>query len=175
MRNWNRNSAWNCHERHACFQCRPTIALSVIDRLDLLNLLFDEVTVPEAVHFELMEGGVKQAGITAYQQAHWINTGKLQAPLDPLLDSVLDIGEASVIQLARENNIHCVLIDERKGRQIAREIYNLRVIGSARILVEAKRLGHLDNVENCINAMRRHGYWLHEKIVSVILKEAGER
>jgi len=153
----------------------PLVALAVIDRLDLLNCLFDEVMVPEAVHFELLEGGAKQAGVAAYQQAHWIESKKLTEPNDPLLESVLDKGEASVIQLARECNIDRVLIDERKGRQIAREIYGLRVIGSARVLVEAKRQGHLDNVEEAITAMRRHGYWLHEDIVAVILKKAGER
>ena len=34
----------------------PLVALAVIDRLDLLHCLFDEVIVPEAVHFELLEG-----------------------------------------------------------------------------------------------------------------------
>lgn len=153
----------------------PLVALAVIDRLDLLNCLFDEVIVPEAVHFELLEGGAKQAGVVAYRQAHWIERKKITEPQDPLLGSVLDTGEASVIQLARERNIDRVLIDERKGRQIAREIYGLQVIGSARVLVEAKRQGYLDNVEEAIIAMRQHGYWLHENIVNVILKKAGER
>ena len=153
----------------------PLVALAVIDRLDLLHCLFDEVIVPEAVHFELLEGGAKQAGVAAYRQAHWIKSRKLTEPHDPLLGSVLDTGEASVIQLARERNIDCVLIDERKGRQIAREIYGLQVIGSARVLVEAKRQGYLDNVEKAIIAMRQHAYWLHENIVAVILKKAGER
>jgi len=153
----------------------PLVALAVIDRLDLLHCLFDEVMVPEAVHFELLEGGVKQAGVAAYRQAHWIESKKLTEPHDPLLGSVLDTGEASVIQLARERNIDRVLIDERKGRKIAREIYGLQVIGSARVLVEAKRQGYLDNVEKAITAMRQHGYWLHENIVAVILKKAGER
>ncbi|HEB68431.1 MAG TPA: hypothetical protein ENI88_02295 [Desulfobulbus sp.] len=34
----------------------PLVALAVIDRLDLLHCLLDEVIVPEAVHFELLEG-----------------------------------------------------------------------------------------------------------------------
>ncbi len=153
----------------------PLVALAVIDRLDLLSHLFDRVIVPEAVHFELLEGGSKQAGVTVYQRAKWIEVKPLTTPLDPLLDSVLDTGEASVLQLAKESGIGLVLIDERKGRKIAREVYDLRVIGSARILVEAKRHGHLDNVENAISAMRKQGYWLHDRIVDVILREAGER
>ena len=153
----------------------PLVALAVIDRLDVLNLLFDEVIVPEAVHGELLAGGMNHAGTAAYQQAQWIKVSKLANALDPLLASVLDKGEASVIQLARESGIAHVLIDERKGRQIAREVYQLQVVGSARILVEAKRRGHLANVEEALADMRRHGYYLHEKIVAAILREAGER
>lgn len=153
----------------------PLVALAVIDRLDLLDLLFDAVIVPEAVHGELLAGGMNHAGTAAYQQAHWIKVSKLANALDPLLASVLDKGEASVIQLAKESGIARVLIDERKGRQIAREVYQLQVVGSARILVEAKRRGHLANVEEALADMRRHGYYLHEKIVAAILREAGER
>lgn len=153
----------------------PLVALAVLNRLDLLGLLFDDVLVPEAVHSELLAGGMNQAGIASYQQAHWLTVSKLANALDPLLASVLDNGEASVIQLARERDIVRVLIDERKGRQIAREVYQLEVVGSARVLVEAKRRGHLASVEEALAAMRRHGYYLHEKIVAAILREAGER
>ena len=41
----------------------PLVALAVIDQLDLLNQLFDTIIVPEAVHFELLEGGAAQAGV----------------------------------------------------------------------------------------------------------------
>ncbi len=152
----------------------PLIALATIDRLDILNNLFEKVVVPEAVHYELLEGGPAQAGTNSYQQATWVKVETLTAPLDPLLDNVLDTGEASVIQLAREKQIDRVLIDERKGRKIAREIYQLRVIGTARILVEAKRHGFLDNVQNIISQMTDNGYRIHDNIVAHILKEAGE-
>lgn len=87
---------------------------------------------------------------------------------------MLDTGEASVIQLARESKTIRVLIDERKGRKIAREIYKLHVVGTARLLVEAKHQGLLNNAQDAINQMRNNGYWIHDSIVSFILKEAGE-
>ncbi len=152
----------------------PLIALASIDRLDILRNLFKTVTVPEAVHFELLEGGISRAGINSYQQATWILVQPLMKPLDPLLDKMLDTGEASVIQLACENQVERVLIDERKGRRIAREIYQLRVAGTARILVDAKRNNFLDNVQSTIIQMKNNGYYIHETIVSYILKEAGE-
>jgi predicted nucleic acid-binding protein len=152
----------------------PLIALATIDRLDLLNTLFEKVIVPEAVHQELLVGGSAQAGINSYQQASWIKIEPLTGPLDPLLDNVLDTGEASVIQLAREKHIDRVLIDERKGRKIAREIYQLRVMGTAKILVEAKRHGLLENVQDVITQMTGNGYRIHDTIIAHILKEAGE-
>ncbi len=58
--------------------------------------------------------------------------------MEPLLETLVDKGEASVIHLVREKGADFVLIDERKARKIARKIYGLNVVGSARILVEAK-------------------------------------
>jgi uncharacterized protein len=52
----------------------------------------------------------------------------------------LDIGEASAIALAVENQADLVLIDERRGRLVATRL-NLRYTGILGILVEAKSQG----------------------------------
>ncbi|WP_243714094.1 hypothetical protein [Nostoc sp. 106C] len=57
-----------------------------------------------------------------------------------LLNS-LDLGEASVIQLALNKNIPTVCIDEAVGRGIAR-LSGLLVTGSIGILLRAKREGY---------------------------------
>lgn len=67
-----------------------------------------------------------------------------------------------------------MLIDERKARKIARKIYGMRVIGSARILVEAKRRGLIPNVREALLGMRDGGYWIHDDILNIALKQAGE-
>jgi predicted nucleic acid-binding protein len=67
-----------------------------------------------------------------------------------------------------------VAIDERKARRVARSVYGLRVIGAARILVEAKRRGYLKRVDETIRRIRDGGYWLHDDIVRSVLREAGE-
>ena len=89
--------------------------------------------------------------------------------------TVLDTGEASVLQLAREIKADYVLIDERKGRKIARDIFSLRVIGTTRVLVEAKKKGLLNNVGDTLTRLKESGYWIHDDIVRLALKEAGER
>src|SRR3989337_159972 len=148
----------------------PVIALALIDRIDILQNLFQQVSIPDAVHKELLEGGGSGHGLPSYNKATWIQVLPLSNALDPLLQTVLDYGEASVIQLAREMKADYVLIDERKGRKIAREIFTLKVIGTARILVEAKRKGIIDCVGDALNRMRDSGYRLHDNIIRYALK-----
>ena len=45
----------------------PLIALSVLERVDLLTDLFDEVLVPTPVHREIVAGGPAGAGVDAYR------------------------------------------------------------------------------------------------------------
>jgi predicted nucleic acid-binding protein len=152
----------------------PIIALMHIERLDVLQNLFQKVFVPEAVHKELLLGENIGIGLASYKQAAWVQVHSLQNALDPLIKTVLDIGEASVIQLSQEINADYVLIDERKARKIARNIYGLRVIGTARILVEAKSKRMIDNVGGALKKIRDGGYWIHDDIVHFAMKEAGE-
>ncbi len=87
---------------------------------------------------------------------------------------MLDAGEAAVIALAREQSISTVLIDERKARKVARDIYGLQPIGTARILVEAKKKNLLPDIASQFQKLRQEGYWIHASIVETALREAGE-
>lgn len=152
----------------------PLIALALVDQLEILSKLYREILVPEAIHRELLQGGAANLGVIAYQNASWIQVRQIATPLDPLLEATLDSGEASVIQLARERGILQVLIDERKGRKIARVVYDLRVIGTAGILVNAKRCGVISDVGEVIAGMLNGGYRIHESIVEFALRAVGE-
>jgi predicted nucleic acid-binding protein len=70
------------------------------------------------------------------------------------LESLLDAGEAAVIKLAREQTAKLVVIDERKARKVARNIHGLQVIGTARVLVEAKKKGLLDSARVSLEKLR---------------------
>ena len=152
----------------------PLIALAVVEQLDLLRSLFDTVSIPVAVHEEILQGGSTGVGVQAYQEASWIEVEPLQGPIDPLLAAALDRGESTVIQLALEKGASTVLIDEQKARKIARRIYNLNVIGTVGILLEAKKRNILPSVRDILGAMRQSGYWIHSQIVEAALKQAGE-
>jgi predicted nucleic acid-binding protein len=152
----------------------PLIALSAIDALDLLPRLYERVVIPEEVRKEL---DAAPHGIMRFPFAEtkdWLEVQHVSTPVDPLLTTVLDAGEAAVIQLARQVRTDAVLIDERKGRKVARSVYHLKVIGTVRVLVDAKNKGLLSSVGSVLEEIRRNGYWIHDAIVQRALQEAGE-
>jgi len=152
----------------------PLIALGLLDRLDVLKSLFSEVLIPEAVQREIQQGGLGRPGVDSFRRAGWIRVVALTGGRDPLLESLLDVGEAAVISLAREHGVVTVLMDERKARRVARDIHGLQVIGTARILVESKRADLMPEISSSFERLRQAGYWIHETIVQAALREVGE-
>lgn len=94
--------------------------------------------------------------------------------MDPLLASELDSGEAAVIQLAREQGIRCILIDEKKARKVASLIYRLEVRGTAALLIEAKKRALIPSVGDTLTAMRAGGYYIGPHLHAECLRRAGE-
>jgi predicted nucleic acid-binding protein len=89
------------------------------------------------------------------------------------LKNSLDLGEASVIQLALQENIKTVCIDEMAGRRLAR-LNNLLVTGYIGLLLRAKREGHLFSMTTAIHNLRRQGIWLSQRVIDFALIQSGE-
>ena len=97
--------------------------------------------MPQTVFNEVAVAGIGKPGAKSLQAADW--QARVQAvPIpDPLLVMELDAGEAEVITLARQLSPCMAIIDERRGRRIAQQVYGLPVKGTTGILVEAHRRG----------------------------------
>jgi len=152
----------------------PIIALAGINKLDILKNSYESVIIPEPVHLEILAGGKSFPGIQEYKDATWLDIRKLNHNPEPLLAKLLDEGEASVIHLAWESGIQKILMDERKGRRIARDIYGLLVTGTIRLLADAKKAGLINSLGDVLHDIRSSGYWIHDKIIQAAVKEAGE-
>lgn len=152
----------------------PLLALQVCGQIELLRALHSRVVVPQAVIAELERG---QAGVGALaldaERPVWFEVVALPSPPSPLLQAYLDEGEAAVIALALELNITRVVIDERRGRAVARTM-GLEVTGSIGVLLRAKQEGLLATVKPSLEAMQGHGIWLSERLRRFALREAGE-
>jgi len=117
----------------------PLIGLACIGRFDLLQQLFGELYIPQAVYDEAVTAGREVGGAKhEVSTATWIKTVSVRDRLavDVLLDE-LDLGEAETIVLAGEMNADWVLMDERKGRRKLTQL-GLKKIGTVGILLKAK-------------------------------------
>ena len=131
----------------AIVNATPLIALALIDRLELLQALFDEVVVPAEVYDEVVVQGVSKPGAEALARAHWLQVvpSPPHSPIDSMLTG-LDAGEMAVLLLAQQVNPDWVLIDERLARRVAFSL-GLSVKGTLGILLAAALAGLLTRQE----------------------------
>jgi predicted nucleic acid-binding protein len=91
---------------------------------------------------------------------------------DPLLIAELDRGEAEVIALANASQPCLAAIDEKRGRRIASQVYGLSVKGTAGLMVEAYRRGHIQDLRGILEGMKRDGYFLADAIIEAACRAA---
>ena len=90
------------------------------------------------------------------------------------LDLNLDKGESEAIALALEMNADLVLMDERRGRFMARRL-GLEVIGVLGVMVEAKHKGHLDKLKPALDELvGKAGFRIHDTLYRQVLIAVGE-
>lgn len=152
----------------------PLIALvAALGDLRLLEDLYEQVWVSLEVCQEIAQGGSSNFAIAQFEQATWLNKYQTPQQIPPLLLNSLDLGEASVIQLALERQIQTVCIDEVVGRRIAR-LSGLSVTGSIGVLLKAKPYHPELSVRGAIAKMLNHNIRLSQTVIDFALQQAGE-
>ena len=152
----------------------PILALiAAVGSLDMLPMLYSRILVPWEVCREIQAGGTDGFAIYEFDQANWLDKQTQPVALSTLLLNSLDLGEAAVIQLALQQGIPLVAIDETVGRRFAR-LSGLTVTGSIGILLRAKTLGYPLSMTEAIRRMRQRGIWLSTKVVEFALREDEE-
>ncbi len=149
----------------------PLIALLGIDQLGLLPALYQRVAVPTSVWTEVERGAtVDQQRVLA--AASWIERRTVAgSQVVVVLQDTLDLGEAEAIALAVDLEADFLLMDERLGRQTAKNL-GLRVVG---VLVEAKHKRLLDGIGPLIERLRDDlGFRLAPALVQRVLADVGE-
>lgn len=150
----------------------PPIALARIGHLALLPRLYEAVIVPPAVHREITIDP-ELPGALELLQADWLRIGVVRdLTAVQRLRFWLDLGESEAITRAGQIGA-TVLIDERRGRRIA-VAFGLAVIGTAGIVLTAKRHGHIGRVTPLLDALRAAGVRLSEQLYDEMRARAGE-
>ncbi|MGQ0619220.1 MAG: DUF3368 domain-containing protein [Panacagrimonas sp.] len=112
--------------------------LAATGNLEVLRHLYEEVHVPLEVEREILAGqGVRSFGQAEFLADPFPIRAREPRQIASLLRQSLDLGEASVIQLANDLGISLVAVDETTGRRVAR-LSGLQVTGSIGILIKAR-------------------------------------
>ena len=146
------------------------------NQLALLKAMADHIVVTRTVMHECTDSGMPGAEIILKAVKSLMLSIVEDAVLSDELNTVpLDLGEKSTIAFALSHTDPglFLLIDENRGRAVAKQ-YGLNVIGSAGLLVAAKRSGLIDSVEPILRQWQKLGYFLKETLIARVLSEAGE-
>jgi predicted nucleic acid-binding protein len=141
--------------------------------LDLLQKLYQRIIVPEAVVSELKAGrdqGEDTPQVTDYD---WIEVQAVRVPHLIRLITDLGAGEAEVLTLALEEPHSLVILDDRLARAVAK-LQNLRLTGTAGVLLKSKQEGHLSAVAPLLDTLTQLGFRLSETVKTSILRLAQE-
>jgi len=142
------------------------ISLAWIDQLDLLPGLFGRILVPPAVAAEATHRASTLPG--------WVDVREPGQPLDRrVVNARLGAGETEVLCLGLELRRAWLILDDAQARAMAREL-GLRLVGTAAVLVEAKRAGLLPLVRPMLDALLAMGFRLDRKVYDRILESANE-
>jgi predicted nucleic acid-binding protein len=150
----------------------PIIALSVMNKLDLLERLFKEVIIPASVFSELNVTNKPEAQqIIAWAHGKVVSTTNMH--LMRSFNLLLGTGESEAMALYFEKEADFLLIDEKKGRKIA--IYNkINIVGSLGILLLAKQKGLILEIRPLLNQLQQSYIRISDELYKKTIELAKE-
>ncbi len=151
----------------------PIFYLHRLRLLDLLQKLYQEIIVPKTVVAELEAGRRQGEDVPAIDSYEWIKIRAIRSPQILGLSTDFGPGETEVLALALEESDSLVIIDEKLARKIAR-LRDLRVTGTAGVLLKAKQEGHILAVKPLLDRLQEIHFHLSDNVRTLILSIAEE-
>lgn len=150
----------------------PLITLYNSQLVHLLPQLFSNIQVPQAVWREVTAYKTDVAA-QALPQASWIT--KIEAvSIHPSVAAWdLGAGETEVLSYVLAHPDCTAMIDDAAARRCAVSL-NMATLGTAGMVVLAKRRGLIPSIHEPIQALRQAGLWLSDDLVQLLKKQAGE-
>ena len=151
----------------------PIITLMKLQRLDLLEKLFDTVLVPNAVYEELVSNSNYLTEAKMVVECPFLKRLEIsdRQSIKILREVVgLDAGESEAIVLAEEKHADLLIIDERKGRRVAKQM-ELKITGTIGILLQAFDCKILSEEEilSCSESLRNSRIRISDSLFALIL------
>ena len=117
------------------------VALAIVDKLDVLEILFGSVYIPTAVFNEISRKDKPESEkLTDYCMNRVIDIRE-----QVNFNISLGLGESEAIVLYKEKNADFLLCDDKKAKKFA-QTFGINTIGSLGILLKAKEKKLIDNI-----------------------------
>ena len=151
----------------------PLISLLKIKRIGLLEKLFGEVVIPQAVFTELTVDIRFDEEAEVIKNEKFISVKEVSnmASVNILKRATgLDQGESEAIILSDEIQADILLMEEAKGRKISDQM-GIHIMGTIGILMVAYEDDILtaDEVKNCIDGLQNAGRHIGHKHYQMLL------
>lgn len=144
----------------------PIFSLAIIDKLEILNHLFDEIKIPNAVWKEI----TLDKSTVFYKKIEELFKPKVQ-DINGFneLTFVMDLGESESVILYKELKADFLLIDDKKARNIA-ENFGIRCIGTLGILSVAKNKGLVRDLKPIFKTFLENNRYYSIKLLNKLLE-----
>jgi len=144
------------------------VALSVVDKLDLLETLYENLYVPQAVYDE-----VTQIGRPQNRKLENFLQDKVKIVDLNLTKLGLGLGELEAITLYKELDADVLLIDDNRAKKYA-ILNDIKVIGSLGVLIKGKEEGYIQKVKPLLNKIIKSEIYISEKLIIQVLEICDE-
>ncbi len=143
-----------------------------IGKIEILPAIFGKILVPVAVWDEL---AILEPQRRALLRFDWLEIKQAKDRQQvTLLCETLDLGESEAIVLAIEIHADYLLMDERKGREKAKNL-GIQVTGLLGVLFQAKAIGIFPSIKPIMDELlTKTGFRLHKSLYEEALRIAGE-
>ena len=157
----------------------PIITLLKLERLELLEKIFGQVIIPNAVYEELTANQKYLSEAKAIGDCSFLKRGEVsdRQAIKILREVVgLDAGESEAIALADEQGADLLIIDERKGRRAAKQM-GLKITGTIGILIQAfdSKILSRQEIFSCLEILRSGDIRISDALFETVLEHVNAR
>lgn len=143
-----------------------TSCLVLLDKLGLLTLLrelFGEIAITPEIEAEYGQALPSWIKIVSAKDKNY----------QKILETKIDVGEASAIALALEQKDCLLILDDNKARKTAISL-GIDYTGTLGLIIEAKEAGLLAQVKPILEQIKKTDFRISESLEKKVLKLTGE-
>lgn len=151
----------------------PLIVLCGIGRLEILQKMYTEITIPVAVYREVIE---KEDSVQEQLKnaADWIHIQEIKDHSEKkMYKAKLHDGEVEVMILCQEQSADLAIIDDNAAKKTAKYL-GIPVTGTLGVLIKAKQRGVVKEIRPIISDLKARGFYISYQVEKMVLECAGE-